>query len=266
MAEDNPFNNRIAKLLLARLGHTVTIVVNGREAIEALDREPFDLLLMDLEMPEMDGLQATIAIRAAESLTGRHVQIIALTAHAHGSDLDRCREAGMDDYVGKPIVAEKLRQAIERCVLRINEVDLVELPGGDSTSPIDKTSALSRVDGDRAFLSMMTAMFLVESPKLMDQIRDALARGDTTSMIAPLHKVKNWAGNFVASATLAAVDRVENFGRTASLADARTALVDLETEFERLTKALSGFDPSPPSHISSSWLAVMHVWSPSCTL
>ena len=117
MAEDNPFNQRVAVLMLAKFGHTVTIAVNGREAVAALGRQSFDLVLMDLQMPEMDGFQATAAIRSAEAGTARHIPIIALTAHAMKEDRDRCLEAGMDGYVSKPIQQDKLQQAIEDCVL-----------------------------------------------------------------------------------------------------------------------------------------------------
>jgi two-component system, sensor histidine kinase and response regulator len=116
MAEDNPFNHRVALLILAKLGSAVTVVVNGREAIEILQRQSFDLVLMDLQMPEMDGLQATVAIQSSEAGTLRHIPIVAMTAHAMNEDRDRCLAAGMDDYVSKPIQEESLRQAIERCL------------------------------------------------------------------------------------------------------------------------------------------------------
>jgi signal transduction histidine kinase/ActR/RegA family two-component response regulator len=116
LAEDNPFNQRVASLMLAKSGHVVTIVGNGSEAIAALAGHAFDLVLMDLQMPEMDGFQATAAIRSAEAGTARHIAIIALTAHAMKEDRARCLDAGMDGYISKPIQVEKLRQAIEDCI------------------------------------------------------------------------------------------------------------------------------------------------------
>jgi two-component system, sensor histidine kinase and response regulator len=119
LAEDNSFNQRVAILMLAKLGHSVTIVGNGRMAVEAVARQSFDLVLMDLQMPEMDGFEATAAIRLAEAGTSRHMQIVALTAHALKEDRDRCLEASMDGYVSKPIDRDKLRMAIEECLLRM---------------------------------------------------------------------------------------------------------------------------------------------------
>ena len=152
MAEDNKFNQRVVVLMLAKSGHTVTIAVNGREAVAALGRQSFDLVLMDLQMPEMDGFQATAAIRSAEAGTARHIPIIALTAHAMKEDRDRCLEAGMDDYLSKPIQQDKLHRAIEDCVLPIRETAEAEPPACASASPMDVVAALARVDGDRGFL------------------------------------------------------------------------------------------------------------------
>ena len=153
LAEDNPFNQRVVVLMLARFGHAVTSAVNGREAVAALERQSFDLVLMDLQMPKMDGFQATAAIRSAEAGTARHVPIIALTAHAMREDRGRCLEAGMDGYVSKPIEEDKLRQAIEDCLSRTGVTAKVELPDGASGCPMDVAGALARVDGDRGFLA-----------------------------------------------------------------------------------------------------------------
>jgi two-component system sensor histidine kinase/response regulator len=136
MAEDNPFNQRVGSLMLAKSGHAVTIAGNGREAIAALAGQSFDLVLMDLQMPLMDGFEATAAIRTAEQVTGRHIPIIALTAHAMKEDRDRCLEAGMDGYVSKPIQQDKLRQAIEDCILLIRETVPEEPPDGAQGNPI----------------------------------------------------------------------------------------------------------------------------------
>jgi two-component system, sensor histidine kinase and response regulator len=121
IAEDNPFNQRVVSLMLAKSGHVVTITSNGNEAITALAGQTFNLVLMDLQMPVMDGFQATAAIRLTEHGTGRHIPIIALTAHAMKEDRDRCLEAGMDGYVSKPIQQDKLRQAIEDCIVLSRE-------------------------------------------------------------------------------------------------------------------------------------------------
>jgi CheY-like chemotaxis protein len=116
LAEDNPVNQMFAERLLEKQGHQVTVTSNGRQALAALDRQDFDIVLMDVQMPEMDGFEATSAIRVKESRTGSHIPIIAMTAHAMTGDRERCLAAGMDGYVAKPIHAKELFSAIENVV------------------------------------------------------------------------------------------------------------------------------------------------------
>jgi CheY-like chemotaxis protein len=116
LAEDSLVNQKLAAGLLEKLGHTVVVANHGREAIAAWESDDFDLVLMDVQMPEMDGFEATAAIRAKESRTGSHVPIIAMTAHALKGDRERCLKAGMDDYVAKPIRAQQLFDTIETVV------------------------------------------------------------------------------------------------------------------------------------------------------
>jgi CheY-like chemotaxis protein len=113
LAEDNQINQLVARRLLEKQGHTVTIAGNGHEAVKLLDREDFDLVLMDVQMPEMDGFEATAAIRVKETGTGRHIPIVAMTAHAMKGDEERCLQAGMDSYVPKPVTPAALFVAIE---------------------------------------------------------------------------------------------------------------------------------------------------------
>jgi CheY-like chemotaxis protein len=114
LAEDNPVNQQLAVRLLQKMGHTVVLSVNGREALRALEKEAFDLILMDVQMPEMDGFAATAAIREQEMTTSRHIPIIAMTARAMKGDREKCLEAGMDDYVSKPIHRKELNEVIAR--------------------------------------------------------------------------------------------------------------------------------------------------------
>jgi len=113
VAEDNLVNQRVAVGLLSKRGHEVVVVANGRQAIDALAREHFDVVLMDVQMPEMDGFEATIAIRERERATGTHVHIVAMTAHALAEDADRCIRSGMDGYLSKPLDAKTLHAAVE---------------------------------------------------------------------------------------------------------------------------------------------------------
>jgi CheY-like chemotaxis protein len=114
LAEDNRVNQVLAVRLLEKRGHEVVVARNGEEALEALDKQAFDLILMDVQMPEMDGLQATAVIRKGEMKTGKHIPIIAMTAHAMAGDKERCLEAGMDDYLTKPIRPEQLGDVLKR--------------------------------------------------------------------------------------------------------------------------------------------------------
>jgi CheY-like chemotaxis protein len=117
LAEDNPINQVVAMRMVEKRGHRVTVAANGREAVVAVGREPFDLVLMDVQMPEMDGFEATARIREAEEGTGRHLPIFAMTAHAMKGDAERCRAAGMDGYLPKPIRPADLYALIESCPL-----------------------------------------------------------------------------------------------------------------------------------------------------
>jgi CheY-like chemotaxis protein len=117
IAEDNPVNQRVAARLLEKRGHRVALAANGREALEWLDREQFDLILMDVQMPELDGIETTAVIRDREKREGGHIPIVALTAHAMLGDRDRCIEAGMDNYVNKPIDAVKFLEVVESTAL-----------------------------------------------------------------------------------------------------------------------------------------------------
>ena len=118
LAEDNVVNQKLAVGVLQRDGHQVTVANNGREAFEAWRREPFDLILMDVQMPRLDGYAATRAIREREEETGLHVPIIAMTAHAMRGDRERCIEAGMDNYLPKPINPDELRNVLELCLTK----------------------------------------------------------------------------------------------------------------------------------------------------
>lgn len=114
VAEDNPINQRLATHILKNWGHSVVVTSTGRQAVEAWESEPFDLILMDIQMPDMDGLEATRVIRAKESGTARHTPIVAMTAHVMSGDRENCLTAGMDEYLTKPIRREELREAIEK--------------------------------------------------------------------------------------------------------------------------------------------------------
>jgi CheY-like chemotaxis protein len=254
MAEDNPFNQRVTLLMLTKLGHSVAVVVNGREAIAALESASFDLVLMDLQMPEMDGFEATAAIRLAEAGTSRHVPIIALTAHAMKEDRDRCLKAGMDGYVSKPIQQDKLRQAIEDCIFQIREADDAEPLEGVTESPMDVAAALARIDGDRAFLAEMAAMFRDQAPRFLEEARAGIDSADMAQSAKAVHALKNWLANFVALPALATAQVLEATLQAGNLGAASELLATLRHQFEQFAPELNRLASGPESPITSSCL------------
>jgi HPt (histidine-containing phosphotransfer) domain-containing protein len=182
-----------------------------------------------------------------------------------------CLAAGMDGFSTGPIHEEKLIRVIAEDLTRGRQAP----PDGagdddvaESYDPMDLDVALERVDGDRAFLGEMAAMFLAEAPGLMSQIRDALAQGELASLVAPAHNLKNWAGNFAASVTSAELARLETFGRAGQLAAARASFPELERELGRLTRVLaqSITEPQPPDGDDTLLAIGQEHRSPPCTL
>ncbi len=239
LAEDNPINQRLLVRLLEPRGHTVVVVSNGREALAALEREQFDLILMDVQMPELDGIQATAAIRQKEQHTSTRLPIIALTARAMPEDRERCLEAGMDGYVSKPIRADELLAVVEGLLpATASEVvgDSIDAP---PEAVFDQSVALSHVDGDFELLREMAALFLADYPRQMAQIEEAIASDDSQALMRAAHSLKGVVGTFAAGATHEAVRRLEMIGESGDLLDARAAYTALAAEMSRLTGVLA---------------------------
>jgi CheY-like chemotaxis protein/HPt (histidine-containing phosphotransfer) domain-containing protein len=246
LAEDNVVNQRVAVRLLEKAGHAVVIANTGREAVEAVASQPFDLVLMDVQMPDLNGLEATAAIRRDEQATGRHVPIIAMTAHAMKGDRERCLEAGMDGYVSKPVRAHDLFQAVDRIVV---DGGRWTVDGKENLSPstvhhplstIDQADLLDRVGGDRTLLREIVSMFLDASPHSLAELREAAVQGDAAALHRRAHTFKGMVGHFGATEAVEAALRLENMGRDANLADAPAAYAELEAAVARLRPALLG--------------------------
>jgi signal transduction histidine kinase/two-component SAPR family response regulator/HPt (histidine-containing phosphotransfer) domain-containing protein len=234
LAEDNLVNQQLAVRLLEKMGHTAVVGGNGREAVAALARQSFHLILMDVEMPEMGGFEATGLIRADERKTGRHVPIIAMTAHALKGDRERCLAAGMDGYVSKPIQAQELRRAIESLVPS-------ESPTSDDLAGdvLDAAEALDGVAGDRQLLAELVQVFAAQCPRWLAEIRDAVVRQDAAHLHRAAHTLKGAVGNFRARAAYAEAQRLETMGREGNLTAAADACTALEKEMHRLMPALT---------------------------
>jgi CheY-like chemotaxis protein/HPt (histidine-containing phosphotransfer) domain-containing protein len=239
LAEDNPVNRRVAMYMLAKAGHSVFAVANGRDAITALANERFDLVLMDVQMPEMDGLEATSAIRAKERQTGEHIPIVAMTAHAMKGDRERCLQEGMDGYVSKPVHSSDLLRAIDAFAPRPTTEPKAAPSGANADVVFAMESALAGVHNNDKALNEMILGFLASAPKRMEEIYNAVERRDAkrTQRAARCFKGSlKWVG---AQAAAAAADRLEAIGKGADLSQFDTAFDDLACELDRLTAATS---------------------------
>jgi CheY-like chemotaxis protein len=234
LAEDNLVNQRLACRLLEMRGHRVTVVGTGRGAVEATAREEPDLVLMDIQMPEMSGFEATAAIRRAEEGSGRRTPIVALTAHAMKGDRERCLEAGMDGYVAKPLDPPELFAAMAAA-----------LSGRDVPLPrptlFDEARALSRVGGDRALLAELAVMFEREGPHLLDQLRAALAQENALEIERVAHSMKSAVGAFGAAGAYELAAALEEAGRQGDPGRAGPLLLKLEAAVSRLLSGLARF-------------------------
>jgi two-component system, sensor histidine kinase and response regulator len=227
--------------MLQKAGHTTTAVNNGREAIEALQRERFDLVLMDVQMPEMDGLEATQAIRAEESKTGRHQPIVAMTAHAMKGDRERCLAAGMDDYISKPIQKSELQRILNSIVAAAGPGPQESEAEPSEEAVFDREAALERVSGDEDFLGEVLGLFLSDSPGRVDEIRSAIADRDAQALHRAAHALKGSAGCLAAGPTMNAALVLEEIGKNGHFAEAPAAFAALEREVARLVDAISQF-------------------------
>jgi PAS domain S-box-containing protein len=236
LAEDNLVNQKLAVRLLEKQSHSVTIAATGQEAVEIVERQPFDLVLMDVQMPEMDGLEATTVIRERERGTGRHLPILAMTAYAMKGDRERCLEAGMDGYVSKPIQPRELWEAVEKLVPSQGADADTEAAAHDGI--VDRQEILERVGGDPELLREIIEVFLADCPRLWQNVRDALSQGDAAQLSRAAHALKGSVGNFGAKAARAAAERLEHLAGKGDLADAAEIVGKLEKELERLKPEL----------------------------
>ncbi len=245
LAEDNPVNQTLAMRILEKLGHKVQVVNNGREALGRSQAEEFDLILMDVQMPEMDGLEATTAIRAAEASTGKHVPIVAMTAHAMKGDREKCLSAGMDGYLSKPIRIDELKQATAEVNKTQNISQSSEPNAFRAIGQIELL--LDSVMGDRALLTEMAELWLADSAKQESQIRNGLDSGDAIMVQRAAHALKGSVGTFQASAAQDAANQLEMSAKDADLVEARKVFERLSTQIDLVRQDLSQLARAPLS-------------------
>ncbi len=242
LSEDNAVNQKLAIRLLEKAGHHVTLARTGREAVAAWENsgEPgFDVLLMDIQMPEMDGTEATAEIRSREKQSGKHVPILAMTAHAMRGDRERCLENGMDGYISKPIHPVDLFSEIERC-LGLQKGNTPMLENSQKTQElIDRASLLERVEGDQELLSEMIQIFLEEAPGLINTMRGALQSGDMVLLERSAHSLKGAVSNLSSKATAAAALKLEQDAKENNSQSAKESLAAVERTMKLLLPALS---------------------------
>jgi PAS domain S-box-containing protein len=243
LAEDNAINQKVAMRMLDRLGYQAEAVANGLEVLQALERQPYDIVLMDVQMPEMDGLEAARRIR--EMPAARQPYIIAMTAHAMKGDREECMAAGMDDYISKPVRMEELQTALVRSSEHGKEASALDQQALDELRKL-------QMDGEPDIVQELGGMFLDRAPARINAMKDALARGDAGSLKREAHNLKSSSANLGALRLSGLCKDLEILGRSGELQGAQELMEKAEAEFERVRTALESEISSQPAKLSKS--------------
>jgi CheY-like chemotaxis protein len=244
LAEDGLVNQKVAVSLLEQRGHTVSVANNGQEALDALDQESFDVVLMDLQMPVMDGFEATALIRQRQEGSGLHTPIIAMTAHAMKGDRERCLAAGMDEYIAKPIRAKDLYAIVEGIVAGARGSPSPGRGIADEAETIDRDRVLEQTGGSIETLKELVELFAAECPKLMKKMRDAITNNAPSELQRTAHTLKGSIQIFGVKRPAAAALRLETMGQGRDLTGAEEAWSALEKEIEWLMPMLADLQKS----------------------
>jgi two-component system, sensor histidine kinase and response regulator len=228
LAEDNAVNQKVVIGMLAKQGHEITVVDNGGDAVAAVGRETFDIVLMDVQMPGMSGVEATEAIRKAEIGSTAHVPIVAMTAHAMKGDRERFLAAGMDAYVSKPLRSDEVLATIAAATRGQRPTLETESHKVSTATELDVEAILVGLGGDRALLGEVIDVFLADAPLRLAEARAALEKGDAAAIAAQAHTLKSMVGLFTTSEPFAAARELEAIGKQGDLALAAQAAATLE--------------------------------------
>jgi PAS domain S-box-containing protein len=247
LAEDNPINQQVLSLMLGKAGHRVSVVDNGRKALEALERERFDLVLMDVQMPEMDGLRCARLIRAREKAVGGHVPIVAVTANALQGERQRCLAAGMDDYLTKPVRGQELHALIERLFGRGGGQGGGQAPVASGSSWL---TALKEMGFDHQAVTGLVRTFVETVPGRMETLARAVGEGDAVVVAQTAHKIKGSLMVFSVGPAIEAAARLERLAQQGEVDALPAALAGLEAAVGPLLEPMEKFLQSPPASAS----------------
>ena len=244
LAEDNRVNQMVASRILEKMGHTITVANNGAEALALLAAHSFDLVLMDIQMPQMDGLSATKTLRQQETTTRFHLPVVAMTAHAMKGDRERCLEAGMDGYVSKPINGRDLELAIAKAMnLTSSDIGWINTKvrqEAQSAKPVtlDFKQMLEQLGGDEKLLQEVIEIFVDQTPIHMETLRRALAQGDAESVEKTAHSIKGELGYLGISEVTQKARVLEELGRKHDLEQAAQVFLSFELEISDIVSAM----------------------------
>jgi PAS domain S-box-containing protein len=250
LVEDQPVNIKLATGLLTKIGCDVRVAENGREALDALEGESFDLVFMDVQMPVMDGLESTQRIRERELRTGTRIPIVAMTAHAMKTDRERCLDAGMDAYLSKPIRAVDVREMVERWAMPARDETRAPEPpdpnvdrnhGLQDERTIDIQEALSRMEGDTELLQAVLESFLDTAPRLFAELQTASDGTDSKSLREAAHSLKGASAGIGAGPVCCLADRIEIMGAEDELREAPRLVAELHGQLGRLLATIGRY-------------------------
>jgi two-component system sensor histidine kinase/response regulator len=238
LAEDNSVNQLLARRLLEKRGHRVTVTSNGREALDEIEKGTYDLVLMDVQMPEMSGIEATMAIREKEKGSDKHLPVIALTALVMKGDRERCFAAGMDGYLAKPIRPQELDEILDSYIARsegnMRAITSTSAQGGW----IDEAELMERLGGDLEFLPELMSIFRNDYPKQLSAARRAVEENNADGVKRAGHTLKGALANLAATGPCRTAETIEQIGESEDLSLAEPALARLEEELTHVLASL----------------------------
>jgi len=255
LAEDNVVNRAVATGILGKRGHLLLQAANGREALELAGAETFDLIFMDVQMPEMDGFEATRRIREFEQATGRHTPIAAMTAHAMAGDRERCLAAGMDDYISKPLQKAEMLALLDRisaarnpagaAAPRAAQPDALQKLARESSAKVlsifTREKLLDQLDGDEALMRRLIALFRENTPRLLDDIRGSVARRCSSDLARSAHALLSSLGAFGADDASHLTRQLEAQAHDGDYGHTERTFAFLERETAKIYAALAAF-------------------------